>query len=118
VLEHFEAPPFSLLVGAPAKVKRTYDDQDACRARAAKQAQQYAARAQAYRRSLCECIYGVAAVASFLAAAVTEIYLSNVCSCQEILRGNGRGQTAMTPSPRSRTRRRRRRGRRRTTRGG
>jgi hypothetical protein len=93
VLEHFEAPPFSLLVGAPAKVKRTYDDQDACRARAAKQAQQYAARAQAYRRSLCECIYGVAAVASFLAAAVTEIYLSNVCSCQEILRGNGRGQT-------------------------
>jgi hypothetical protein len=92
VLENFEAPPFSLLVGAPAKVKRTYDDQDACRARAAKQAQQYAARAQAYRRSLCECIYGVAAVASFLAAAVTEIYLSNVCSCHEILRGNGRGR--------------------------
>jgi hypothetical protein len=29
--------------------------------------------------------------AAFLAAVVTEIYLCNVCSCQEILRRNGRG---------------------------
>jgi hypothetical protein len=34
---------------------------------------------------------GAASVASFLAAVVTEIYLCNVCSCQEILRRNGRG---------------------------
>jgi hypothetical protein len=33
-----------------------------------------------------------AAVPSFLAAVLTEIYLCNVCSCQEILRRNGRGQ--------------------------
>jgi hypothetical protein len=36
---------------------------------------------------------GTAAVASFLAAALTEIYLCDVCSCQDILRRNGRGQT-------------------------
>jgi hypothetical protein len=36
---------------------------------------------------------GAAAVASFLAAALTEIYLCDVCSCQDILRRNGRGQT-------------------------
>jgi hypothetical protein len=36
----------------------------------------------------------VAAVTSFLAAVLTEIYLCNVCSCQEILRRNGRGQAA------------------------
>ena len=35
---------------------------------------------------------GAAAVVSFLAAFLTEIYLCNVCSCQEILRHNGRGQ--------------------------
>jgi hypothetical protein len=35
---------------------------------------------------------GAAAVASVLAAVLTEIYLCNVCSCQEILRRNGRGQ--------------------------
>jgi hypothetical protein len=35
---------------------------------------------------------GAAAVASFLAAVLTEIYLCNVCSCPEILRRNGRGQ--------------------------
>jgi hypothetical protein len=35
---------------------------------------------------------GAAAVASCLAAALTEIYLCNVCSCQERLRRNGRGQ--------------------------
>jgi hypothetical protein len=35
---------------------------------------------------------GAAAVASFLAAALTEIYLRNVCSCQEILRRNVRTQ--------------------------
>jgi ATP-dependent RNA helicase RhlE len=35
---------------------------------------------------------GAAAVVSFLAAVLTEIYLCNVCSCQEILRHNGRGQ--------------------------
>jgi hypothetical protein len=29
---------------------------------------------------------------SFSAAALAEIYLCNVCSCQEILRRNGRGQ--------------------------
>eukprot|EP01047_Picozoa_sp_COSAG01_P071938 COSAG01_NODE_11306_length_1962_cov_1.798175_1_plen_48_part_10 len=34
---------------------------------------------------------GEASVASFLAAVLTEIYLCNVCSCQEILRRNGRG---------------------------
>jgi hypothetical protein len=34
---------------------------------------------------------GAASVASFLAAVLTEIYLCNVCSCQEILRRNGRG---------------------------
>jgi hypothetical protein len=34
---------------------------------------------------------GAASVASFLAAVFTEIYLCNVCSCQEILRRNGRG---------------------------
>jgi hypothetical protein len=35
---------------------------------------------------------GAAAVASILAAVLTEIYLCNVCSCQEMLRRNGRGQ--------------------------
>jgi hypothetical protein len=34
---------------------------------------------------------GAASVASFLAAVLAEIYLCNVCSCQEILRRNGRG---------------------------
>jgi hypothetical protein len=34
---------------------------------------------------------GAAAVASFLAAVLTEIYLCNVCSYQEILRSNKRG---------------------------
>eukprot|EP01047_Picozoa_sp_COSAG01_P048128 COSAG01_NODE_4660_length_4842_cov_22.777567_8_plen_70_part_00 len=34
---------------------------------------------------------GAAAVASCLAAVLSEIYLCNVCSCQEILRRNGRG---------------------------
>jgi hypothetical protein len=33
---------------------------------------------------------GAAAVVSFLAAVLTEIYLCNLCSCQEILRPNGR----------------------------
>jgi SWI/SNF-related matrix-associated actin-dependent regulator 1 of chromatin subfamily A len=37
---------------------------------------------------------GAAAVASFLAAVLTEIYLCNVCSCPEILRRSGRGQSA------------------------
>jgi hypothetical protein len=37
---------------------------------------------------------GAASVASFEAAVLTEIYLCNVCSCQEILRRNGRGQCA------------------------
>jgi hypothetical protein len=36
---------------------------------------------------------GAAAVASFWAAVLTEIYLWGVCSCQEILRRNGRGQS-------------------------
>eukprot|EP01047_Picozoa_sp_COSAG01_P015624 COSAG01_NODE_783_length_13630_cov_5.556459_22_plen_55_part_00 len=36
---------------------------------------------------------GAAAVASSLAAVLTEIYLSTVCSaCREILRRHGRGQ--------------------------
>jgi pyrroline-5-carboxylate reductase len=35
--------------------------------------------------------FGAAAVASFLAAVMTEIYLCDVCSCQELLRRNGRG---------------------------
>jgi hypothetical protein len=34
---------------------------------------------------------GAASVASFLAAVFTEIYLCDVCSCQEVLRRNGRG---------------------------
>jgi hypothetical protein len=34
---------------------------------------------------------GAAAVASFLAAVLTEIYLCGICSCQEILRRSGRG---------------------------
>jgi hypothetical protein len=34
---------------------------------------------------------GAASVASFLVAVLTEIYLCHVCSCQEILRRNGRG---------------------------
>eukprot|EP01047_Picozoa_sp_COSAG01_P027359 COSAG01_NODE_1803_length_9197_cov_11.062321_4_plen_58_part_00 len=35
---------------------------------------------------------GAAAVASFLAADLTEIYLCNVCPCQEIIsKRNGRG---------------------------
>jgi hypothetical protein len=38
-----------------------------------------------------ECEDGAASVASFLAAVFTEIYLCNVCSCQEILRRHGRG---------------------------
>jgi UDP-3-O-[3-hydroxymyristoyl] glucosamine N-acyltransferase len=33
---------------------------------------------------------GAAAVASFLAAVLTEIYLCGVCSCQQILRRSGR----------------------------
>jgi hypothetical protein len=33
-------------------------------------------------------------VRPFLAAVLTEMYLCNVCSCQEILRHNGRGQSA------------------------
>jgi hypothetical protein len=37
---------------------------------------------------------GAAAVASFLAAVLTEIYLCNVCSCQEILRRNGADRAA------------------------
>jgi ubiquitin-activating enzyme E1 C len=37
-----------------------------------------------------------AAVASCLAAVLTEIYLCGICSCQEILRRNGRGQAAAT----------------------
>eukprot|EP01045_Picozoa_sp_COSAG04_P032463 COSAG04_NODE_6370_length_1344_cov_4.143775_2_plen_180_part_00 len=54
VLEHFEAPPYSLIVGQPATVKREYTDQSACLGRAAKTAASYAARAAAYRRSLRE----------------------------------------------------------------
>jgi hypothetical protein len=34
-------------------------------------------------------------VASFLAAVLTETYLCHVCSCQELLRRNGRGQEAV-----------------------
>eukprot|EP01047_Picozoa_sp_COSAG01_P023244 COSAG01_NODE_1401_length_10450_cov_100.148198_12_plen_300_part_00 len=40
---------------------------------------------------------GAAAVASFLAAVSAEMYLCNVCSCQEILRRNGRGGQACWP---------------------
>jgi hypothetical protein len=52
-------------------------------------------------------IPGAAAVASFLAAVLAEIYLCDVCSCQEILRCNGRGQIgsasarSSTKTPRS-----------------
>eukprot|EP01047_Picozoa_sp_COSAG01_P070479 COSAG01_NODE_10694_length_2103_cov_2.049955_1_plen_221_part_00 len=42
---------------------------------------------------------GAAAVASFLAAVLAEIYLCHVCSCQEILRRNGRGQPPAPPAP-------------------
>eukprot|EP01047_Picozoa_sp_COSAG01_P029631 COSAG01_NODE_2037_length_8579_cov_119.860849_10_plen_185_part_00 len=37
---------------------------------------------------------GAASVASFLAAVLAKIFLCNVCSCQEILRRNGRGQVS------------------------
>jgi hypothetical protein len=40
---------------------------------------------------------GVAFLASFLASVLTKIPLFNVCSCQEILRCNGRGQIHMIP---------------------
>jgi hypothetical protein len=40
---------------------------------------------------------GAASVASFVAAVLSEIYLCNVCSCQEILRRNGRGQSVRGP---------------------
>jgi hypothetical protein len=43
---------------------------------------------------------GAASVAFFLTAVFTEIYLCNVCSCQEILRRNGRGQCAPATAPR------------------
>jgi hypothetical protein len=43
-------------------------------------------------RHLGACLQGAAGVASFAAAVLTEIYLCNVCSCQEMLRRNGRGQ--------------------------
>jgi hypothetical protein len=49
-------------------------------------------------------VWGAAAVASFLAAVFTEIYLCGVCSCQETLRRNGRGQCTR-PSGRSCVRR-------------
>ena len=39
---------------------------------------------------------GEASVASFLAAAVTDIYLCNACSYQETLRRNGRGRRTAT----------------------
>jgi hypothetical protein len=45
---------------------------------------------------------GAAAVAFFCAAVLTEIYPCNVCSCQEILRRNGRGQAARRQQPRVR----------------
>eukprot|EP01047_Picozoa_sp_COSAG01_P013007 COSAG01_NODE_601_length_14954_cov_175.954359_8_plen_185_part_00 len=52
-------------------------------------------RATHYGRQRCELAVagpeGAASVASFLAAFLTEIYLCNFCSCQEILRRNGRG---------------------------
>jgi hypothetical protein len=44
------------------------------------------------RRPGCGGGLGAAAVASLLAAVLAEIYLGNVCSCQEILRRSGRGQ--------------------------
>eukprot|EP01047_Picozoa_sp_COSAG01_P038722 COSAG01_NODE_3158_length_6489_cov_2.264945_2_plen_155_part_00 len=44
---------------------------------------------------------GAASVASFLAAVLAEIHLCNVCSCQEILRRNGRGQAAAASLRRS-----------------
>jgi hypothetical protein len=50
-----------------------------------------AARARVVAGARAAC--GAAAVASFLAAVLTEIYLCGVCSCQEILRRNGRGQS-------------------------
>jgi hypothetical protein len=43
-------------------------------------------------RVLATFVDGAAAVASFVAAVLTEMYLCNVCSCQEMLRRNGRGQ--------------------------
>jgi hypothetical protein len=41
--------------------------------------------------------HGMATVASFLAAVLTEICLCAPCSCQAILRRNGRGQASSTP---------------------
>jgi hypothetical protein len=42
-------------------------------------------------KPLKEAVLGAASVVSFLAAVLAEIYLCNVCSCQEVLRRNGRG---------------------------
>ena len=56
VMEKFNAPPYSLIVGAPATVKRHYTDKKACLERAGKQARQYSARADAYRKSLQELV--------------------------------------------------------------
>eukprot|EP01049_Picozoa_sp_SAG25_P007139 SAG25_NODE_567_length_6885_cov_9.281757_5_plen_56_part_00 len=44
--------------------------------------------------------FGATSVASLLAAVLTEIYLCNVCSCQEILRRHGRGQSWCRTPPR------------------
>jgi hypothetical protein len=40
--------------------------------------------------------YRCGAVASFLAAVLTELYLCNVCSCQEILRSNGAARAQLS----------------------
>jgi hypothetical protein len=52
------------------------------------------ARCSSGRRGRARTSSGATSVASFLAAVLTEIYLCNACSCQEILRRNGRGQAS------------------------
>jgi hypothetical protein len=55
----------------------------------------------AFAQASCGFSVRCGAVASFLAAGLTEIYLRNVCSCQEILRRNGaaRAQCGEWESP-------------------
>jgi hypothetical protein len=53
----------------------------------------------AMSRSIGDKLAGAAAIASFLAGVWAEIYLCNVCSCQEILRRNGRGQARSVSAP-------------------
>jgi hypothetical protein len=47
------------------------------------------------KKRMAKMMVRMASAASFLTAVFTEIYLCHACSCQEILRRNGRGQGGM-----------------------